>query len=77
MEQVDWGDLPPGVLAYAARVGGMQDMKAMRGVSRSWQEDFDSGVTGITIAYGTSPPPLQAMLFLIEFTFFATSVWRI
>ena len=58
MEEVDWDQgLPPDVLALVARAGGHHAMKAMRGVSKSWQEGFELGVTGIRIGF-EDPLPL-------------------
>ena len=55
---MDWDQgLPPDVLALVARAGGHHAMKAMRGVSKSWQEGFELGVTGIRIGF-EDPLPL-------------------
>lgn len=43
-------DLPPDVLALIAQAGGLEGMKRMRGVNKSWREGFELCVRGITIA---------------------------
>lgn len=51
MESIDWDKgLPPDVLALVAKAGGLSAMKDMRGVSKTWQEGFELGVTGIRVS---------------------------
>lgn len=46
----DWGDgLPLDILALLGKVGGWSEMKAMRGVNKTWQTGFELGVTSIKI----------------------------
>lgn len=48
--EADWDKgLPPDVLAMIAQTGGLEEMKTMRGVSKSWQQGFELGVKGILI----------------------------
>lgn len=58
---VDWDSgLPPDVLALVAKAGGVSDTKSMREVSKSWQQGFELGVTGIAIVHTEHPvlPPV-------------------
>lgn len=41
--------LPLDILAVVARLGGPSLVKAMRGVSTSWQQGYELAVTGITV----------------------------
>lgn len=51
MKRVDWNrGLPEAVLPLMANLGGVKDMKVMRGVSKSWQEGFNLGITSIRIS---------------------------
>lgn len=46
----DWEkDLPMELLALVARLGGQDEMKAMRGVCKEWQQGFEWGTTGLTV----------------------------
>lgn len=48
MIDVDWDKgLPPNVLPLVAR--GDDDLKAMREVSKTWREGFNSSVTGVRV----------------------------
>lgn len=48
--EVDWDKgLPPDVIALVAKAGGIKDMKFMRGISKSWKEGYELGVTSITV----------------------------
>lgn len=47
---VDWGQgLPLDVLGLVAKAGGLHGMKAMREVSRDWQQGFELGVCRVTV----------------------------
>lgn len=47
---VDWGNgLPPDALALLAKAGGVELMKAMLGVNKSWQQGFELGVSGVRV----------------------------
>lgn len=58
---VDWDKgLPPDVLGLVAKAGGVPEMKAMRGVSHSWQQGFELGVGGVIIRMAKRQvPPLR------------------
>lgn len=46
----DWDQgLPPDVLGMVAKAGGLSEMKAMRQVSKAWQQGFELGVGGVMI----------------------------
>lgn len=47
---IDWDKgLPLDVLSLVAQTLGMNQMKIMRGVCKTWQQGFEMGVTGIKI----------------------------
>lgn len=47
---VEWDKgLPQDVLALVAKAGGVEVMKSMRGVCKTWQLGFELAVQGITI----------------------------
>lgn len=54
---VDWGKgLPGEVLALLASLGGTENLKAMRGVNKTWRTGFELGIKGIRVP--TPAPPL-------------------
>lgn len=56
MAIVDWDKgLPLDVLALVAQAGGMAEMKAMRGASKTWQRGYEMGISGITISAENEP----------------------
>lgn len=58
----DWDKgLPDDVLALVAKAGGVNEMKSMRQVSKTWQLGFELGVQGITIleVHPMLPPGMQ------------------
>lgn len=53
--KADWAEgLPPDVLALVAKAGGVPDMKAMRGVNKTWQHGFELGISGIKVPCNSS-----------------------
>lgn len=55
---VDWDKgLPEDVLALVANAGGIEEMKSMREVSKTWELGFELGVQAITI-FGLEQPML-------------------
>lgn len=62
-ETVAWEDLPADLLGPIIKAGGTEEMKAMRGVCKAWQEGFESSVSQITVAKrGHCLPAASAML---------------
>lgn len=58
--EADWDKgLPMDVLSLVAKAGGLDAMKSMRGVSKTWQQGFELGITHIRIPLYLDPtlPP--------------------
>lgn len=56
MKGVKWDKgLPLDVVAMVAKVGGCEEMKEMRAVSKRWQQGFELGVTAIKILNPEDP----------------------
>lgn len=61
---VDWDTgLPTDVLALVAKAGGIQQMKIMRSISKSWQQGFELAITSLAITkleHTVLPPGVAA-----------------
>lgn len=61
LQQPDWGNgLPTGILGIVAKAGlegGNEWTKAMRGVCKTWKEEFELSVTKLVIKKDGPPPP--------------------
>lgn len=56
--KVDWEKgLPLDMLALVATLGGLHETNAMRGVCKTWQHGFESGVKSIKIKFGAKMLP--------------------
>lgn len=63
VDGADWDKgLPSDVLAMVARAGGITEMKAMRGVSKQWQEGFELAVVSIKASLKTPSLPREVAL---------------
>lgn len=59
--EIDWDKgLPVDVLGLMAKTGGMSSMKSMRGVSKTWQQGYELGVSHIKLHTRDTSLPWEA-----------------